>query len=285
MRASGDARGPGSESAAPRRSGRRRPRLRRRRRHAKRPPRKVGQRLRRGVYLLPSLFTTGNIVMGFYAIVLGFRGQFTTAALVICIAGVLDGLDGHIARLTHTESDFGREYDSLADLFTFGAAPAILAYHWGLESLGRIGWLIPLFFVICTAVRLARFNVQTKIVDSRFFVGLPCPAAAGFIASFLFVAPNSEWKVWLEAAMLIALVCIGSLMVSTFRFPSAKKIDLRQRWSYRIVLPWAAGLLAAAFHPPAFFLSAAVVYTSMGPLSWLWGRLRRGSKVTPAQAG
>ena len=239
----------------------------------------VGQRLRRGVYLLPSLFTTGNIVMGFYAIVLGFRDQFATAALVICIAGVLDGLDGHIARLTHTESDFGREYDSLADLFTFGAAPGILAYMWGLESMGRIGWLIPLFFLICTAVRLARFNVQTKVVDSRFFVGLPSPAAAGFIASFLFVAPNSEWKAWLEAAMLVALVGIGSLMVSTFRFPSAKKIDLRQRWSYRIVLPWAAAILALAFHPPAFFLSAAVVYTSMGPLSWLWGRLRRQPKV------
>ncbi len=277
MSASGDAIGPRSESA----SGR--PRRRRRRRRRRRPPRKVNQRLRRGVYLLPSLFTTGNIVMGFYAMVLGFRGEFATAALIIFIAGVLDGLDGRIARMTHTESDFGREYDSLADLFTFGVAPAILAYHWGLEPLGRIGWLIPLFFLICTAVRLARFNVQTKAVDSRYFVGLPSPAAAGFIASFLFVAPNSEWKAWLEAAMLIALVGIGSLMVSTFRYPSLKKIDLRQRWSYRIVLPWAAGILALAFHPPAFFLSAAVVYTAMGPLSWLWGRLRR--RPAPAQPG
>ncbi len=216
-----------------------------------------------------------NILMGFYAVILGLRGHFTTAALVIFVAGILDGLDGSIARLTHTESDFGREFDSLADLFTFGAAPALLAHLWGLERLGRIGWLIPLFFLICTAVRLARFNVQTKVVDSRFFVGLPSPAAAGAIASFLFVAPDSEWKAWLEAAMLLALVGVGSLMVSTFRYPSIKKIDLRQRWSYRIALPWAAGLLALAFHPPAFFLSAAVVYTSMGPTSWLYGRLRR----------
>ncbi len=276
MSSSGDAGVPSSESAG---AGHPKRRMRRWRRNRHHPPRKVRQRLRRGVYLLPSLFTTGNIVMGFYAVVRGFRGDFATAALIIFIAGVLDGLDGHIARLTHTESDFGREFDSLADLFTFGAAPALLAYLWGLNQHGRIGWLIPLFFLICTAVRLARFNVQTKVVDSRFFVGLPCPAAAGFIASFLFVVPDSEWKGWLEAAMFIALVGIGSLMVSTFRYPSLKKVDLRQRWSYRIVLPWAAGILALAFHPPAFFLSAAVVYTAMGPASWLWGRLRRRGTI------
>ncbi len=281
MKTAGEGTG-GAESAAE--SGRRRPRRGRRRRRS-RPPRRVRQRLRRGVYLLPSLFTTGNILMGFYAVVRGFRGDYATAALIIFIAGILDGLDGHIARLTHTESEFGREYDSLADLWTFGAAPALLAYLWGLERLGRIGWLIPLFFLICTAVRLARFNVQTKSVDSRFFVGLPSPAAAGFIASFLFVVPDSEWQAWLEAAMLIALIGVGSLMVSTFRYPSLKKIDLRQRWSYRIVLPWAAGLLALAFHPPAFFLSAAVVYTAMGPTSWLWGRLRRRSDPTKVEVG
>jgi len=252
------------------------PPLQSKRRRRRRPRRRrVRQRLRRGVYLLPSLFTMGNILMGFYAVVLGLRGHFATAALVIFIAGILDGLDGSIARLTHTESDFGREFDSLADVLTFGATPALLAYLWGLERLGRIGWLIPLFFLICTAVRLARFNVQTKVMDSRYFVGLPSPAAAGSIASFLFVAPDSEWKAWLEAAMVLALVGVGSLMVSTFRYPSYKKIDLRQRWSYRIALPWAAGLLALAFHPPAFFLSAAVVYTLMGPTSWAWGRLRR----------
>ncbi len=281
MRPGGETAGAGSGSAGGERD---QPRRRKRRRR-RRAPRRVGQRFRRGVYLLPSLFTTGNILMGFYAVVRGFRGDYATAALVIFIAGILDGLDGHIARLTHTESDFGREFDSLADLWTFGAAPALLAYLWGLERLGRIGWLIPLFFLICTAVRLARFNVQTKSVDSRFFVGLPSPAAAGFIASFLFVAPDSEWKVWLEAAMLIALVGVGSLMVSTFRYPSLKKIDLRQRWSYRIVLPWAAGLLALAFHPPAFFLSAAVVYTSMGPTSWLWGRLRRHAESSKVEIG
>ncbi len=239
----------------------------------------VKQRLRRGVYLLPSLFTMGNIVLGFYALVRGIRGNadlrdFENAALVIFIAGILDGLDGRIARMTHTESDFGREFDSLADLFTFGVVPAVLAHLWGLAHLGRIGWLIPLFFLICTAIRLARFNVQTKIVDSRYFVGLPSPAAAGFIASFLFVAPDNALKVWLEGAMLVALVGVGALMISTFRYPSFKNFDLRQRWSYRIALPWAAGLLALAFHPPAFFLSAAVAYTAMGPFGWLLGRLR-----------
>ncbi|MEM7355237.1 MAG: CDP-diacylglycerol--serine O-phosphatidyltransferase [Acidobacteriota bacterium] len=238
----------------------------------------VGQRLRRGVYILPSLFTMGNILMGFYAIILGFRGEFATAALLVFVAGILDGLDGRIARMTHTESEFGREFDSLADVLTFGITPALLAYLWGLQDLGRIGWLIPLFFLICTAVRLARYNVQTKAVDSRFFVGLPSPAAAGFIASFLFVQPDSEIRVWLAAAMLLSLVGVGTLMVSTFRYASFKKFDLRQRWSYRIALPWAAGILALAFHPPAFFLSAAVVYTLTGPVSWLYGRLRRSSQ-------
>lgn len=239
----------------------------------------VRHRLRRGVYLLPSLFTMGNIVLGFYALVRGIRGNpelrdFENAALIIFIAAILDGLDGRIARMTHTESDFGREFDSLADLFTFGVVPAVLAHLWGLAELGRIGWLIPLFFLICTAIRLARFNVQTKIVDNRFFVGLPSPAAAGFIASFLFVAPDVAWRTWLEVAMLVALVGVGSLMISTFRYPSFKRFDLRQRWSYRFALPWAAGILALAFHPPAFFLSAAVAYTAMGPGGWLLGRLR-----------
>ncbi len=245
--------------------------------HSKIHRKRVGRRFRRGFYLLPSLFTMGNILMGFYAVVLGIRGQFTTAALVIFIAGILDGLDGRIARMTQTESDFGREFDSLADVLTFGITPALLAHLWGLERLGRIGWLVPLFFLICTAVRLARYNVQTKAVDGRFFVGLPSPAAAGFIASFLFVQPDSELRAWLEAAMLISLVCVGSLMISTFRYASFKRFDLRQRWSYRIALPLAAGILVLAFHPPAFFFATAVIYTLTGPVSWLFGRLRRHS--------
>jgi CDP-diacylglycerol--serine O-phosphatidyltransferase len=241
----------------------------------------VGHRFRRGAYLLPSAFTIGNMLLGFYAIVRAYRGDFKEAAVMVMIAGVLDGLDGRIARLTGTDSEFGKEYDSLADVFTFGVAPALLSYFWGLDEHGRLGWLIPLFFLVCTATRLARFNVQTKVVDSRYFVGLPSPAAAGGIVSALFFAPSDDWKPWAAAGLAGTLVILGSLMVSTFRYRSFKKINLRQRWSYRIMLPVAAVLLVAAYHPPAFFLAVAAAYTISGPAGWLMGRLSR----KPAAAG
>jgi CDP-diacylglycerol--serine O-phosphatidyltransferase len=251
--------------------------------------RKMQTRLRRGAYLLPSAFTIGNMLLGFYAVVLGLRGAFNggssgafqTAALLIFIAGVLDSLDGRIARLTGTDSDFGREYDSLADLLTFGAAPALLAYAWALHGLGRVGWLVPLFYVVCCATRLARFNVQVRVVDSRNFVGLPAPAAAGSICSLLFFAPDPDWRPWLQGLMVFSLITIGVLMVSTFRYASFKRFDLRRRWSYRALLVIAAVILVAAIYPPAFFLAVAMVYTTSGPLAWLWGRLRsRGGGAT-----
>lgn len=237
------------------------------------------QRLRRGVYLLPSLFTFGNILLGFYAIVRGLRGDFDKAALLIFTAAILDSLDGWIARLTHTESEFGKELDSLADVLTFGLAPALLAYLWGLDEFGRIGWLVPLFYLVACATRLARFNVQTRIVDSRNFVGLPSPAAAGCIGSLLFFVPYPEWKVWAQGAMFLDLMLAGALMVSTFRYPSSKRIDLRRRWSYRTVLIFAAAVLLAVSNLRAFFLIGAIVYTSLGPLGWLIGKLR------PARSG
>jgi CDP-diacylglycerol--serine O-phosphatidyltransferase len=237
----------------------------------------VGQRVRRGAYLLPSAFTIGNMLLGFYAIVRAYRGDFRDAAVMVMVAGVLDALDGRIARLTGTESEFGKEYDSLADVFTFGVAPALLAYFWGLEEHGRLGWLIPLYYLVCTATRLARFNVQTKIVDSRYFVGLPSPAAAGGVVSVIFFAPDDDWKPWAAAALAGSLVVLGTLMVSTFRYRSFKKVNLRQRWSYRVVLPIAAVLLIAAYHPQAFFLAAATAYTVSGPLGWLLARVSRKS--------
>ncbi len=240
------------------------------------PPR---GRPRRGMYLLPSLFTLGNIFLGFRAVVAGFRGDFQLAAILIFVAGVLDALDGRIARLTGTESDFGREFDSLADVLTFGSAPALLAFFWGLSDLGRPGWLVPLFFLVCTAIRLARFNVQTKTVDSRFFVGLPSPAAAAAVVSLLFVVPSQALpRSWETVSVITALVLVGSLMVSTFRYPSFKKVDLRQRQSYRLLLPITAVLLVVAYHPPAFFLSVALVYTAYGPTSWLFARIGRGTR-------
>lgn len=231
--------------------------------------------LRRGAYLLPSLFTIGNMLMGFYAVIKAVNGSFRHAALLIFVAGVLDSLDGRIARMTGTESDFGKEYDSLADVITFGVAPALIAWFWGLRDFGRVGWVIPLFYLVCCATRLARFNVQARVVDSRFFVGLPAPAAAGAAASVLFFAPDADWKPWLALFQLAVMLGLGVLMVSTFRYHSFKKVDMRRRQSYRMVLPLAAVILVAVIRPEAFFMAAAVLYTLSGPLAWIVGRLRR----------
>jgi CDP-diacylglycerol--serine O-phosphatidyltransferase len=250
------------------------------------------RQVRRGAYLLPSLFTIGNILLGFYAIVLGLRAagmvpheprpagsgdmreQFQIAAALVFAAAILDAMDGRIARMTGTDSEFGKEYDSLADVFTFGVAPALLTYLWGLWEWGRLGWLVPFFYLVCTATRLARFNVQTRVVDSRYFVGLPAPAAAGSICSILFFSPNSEWREWMQLLMLVALMLIGTLMVSTFRYSSFKKIDLRKRWSFRALVPFAAILLVVVFEPRATFLAIAVLFALSGPVAYLASRLR-----------
>ena len=239
---------------------------------------RMGRRVRRGAYLLPSLFTIGNMLLGFYAVVCGYRdGAFAKAALLVFAAAILDSLDGRLARLTGTESDFGKEYDSLADVITFGAAPALLTYFWGLRDFHDDAWLICLFYMVCTATRLARFNVQTRVVDSRWFVGLPCPAAAGAICSLLFFAPDSQWRVWMQVLVATALLLVGSLMVSTFRYTSFKKLDLRKRWSFRALVPIAAIILVVRFIPRAVFLTLAVLYTLSGPFGYLVSRFRHGS--------
>jgi CDP-diacylglycerol--serine O-phosphatidyltransferase len=262
------------------------------------------RQVRRGAYLLPSLFTIGNILLGFYAIVLGLRAVgilpkdpdpgeihfgFAMAAGLVFGAAILDAMDGRIARLTGTESEFGKEYDSLADVFTFGVVPALLTYLWGLYEWGRVGWLVPFFYLVCTTTRLARFNVQTKVVDSRFFVGLPAPAAAGTICSILFFAPDSKWREWMQLLMLVALMIIGTLMVSTFRYTSFKKLDLRKRWSFRALIPIAAIILVVAFEPRATFLAIAVLFALSGPFSYLTSRFRprrhRGEPGGPGGPG
>ncbi|HEY4595438.1 MAG TPA: CDP-diacylglycerol--serine O-phosphatidyltransferase, partial [Thermoanaerobaculia bacterium] len=199
--------------------------------------------IRRGAYLLPSLFTMGNMVFGFYAIICGLEQKdFVKASLFILLAAALDSVDGRIARMTGTESEFGKEYDSLADVITFGAAPGMLAYLWGLRELNEDAWLISVFYMVCTATRLARFNVQTRTVDSRWFVGLPSPWAALTICALLSFSPELEEyqgdvRVVMQVVMATALLLIGALMVSTFRYNSFKKLDLRRRWSYRAFVP------------------------------------------------
>ena len=241
--------------------------------------------LRRGAYLLPSLFTMGSMVLGFYAMILGLHEHFRMAAAMVFLAGLLDSVDGRIARLTGTESDFGKEYDSLADVITFGAAPALLAYLWGLEDFSEDTWLLSVFFMVCCATRLARFNVQSKVTDSRYFVGLPAPAAAFCICSILVFAPeySDDVKVYMQIVMGMALLLVGVLMVSTFRYMSGKQLDLRRRWSYRAVVPIAAIVLVIIYQPWATMLVLTAFYTLSGPVAGLIARFRRREPNAPEE--
>jgi CDP-diacylglycerol--serine O-phosphatidyltransferase len=219
--------------------------------------------------------TIGNILLGFYAMVAGLRGDYQTAVISIFLAAVLDSLDGRFARAMQIESDFGREYDSLADVITFGVAPALLAYSWEPHDLGRLGWLLPLFFLVCTATRLARFNVQTRVADRRFFVGLPAPAAAGALCSLLYFAVEFDLDALGQALLLASAVLLGLLMVSTFRYYSFKELDPRRRWSFRVVLPIAAVIVLLTLYPAAVFLVVSGSYALSGPLLFVHGALRR----------
>jgi CDP-diacylglycerol--serine O-phosphatidyltransferase len=241
--------------------------------------------IRRGAYLLPSLFTIGNMVFGFYAIICGFDGHFLRASLFILLAAVLDGFDGRIARFTGTESEFGKEYDSLADVITFGAAPGMLVYFWGLRAFDRDSWLLAAFYMVCTATRLARFNVQTRVVDGRYFVGLPSPWGALTICSLLAFAPEytGDLRTVMQVILGMALLVVGVLMVSTFRYKSFKDFNLRRRWSYRAFVPIAAILLVFWFIPRAALLAITIPYTLSGPLAAAFSRLRPGRGPRPGE--
>lgn len=187
-------------------------------------------RLRRGVFLLPSLLTVGNMFCGFTSILAALHGRLVSAAWLLVIAGVLDGLDGRVARLTHATSEFGREYDSLADVVSFGVAPAFLVYQWRLVELGRWGLALAFLFLVAGSVRLARFNVQTEIVDKRFFVGLPIPAGAGALTLAVLLDPVPETtrgEVVLLGAFVLA---VALLMVSTVPYRAFKDFDAHRRW-------------------------------------------------------
>ena len=233
------------------------------------------KKLRRGIYLLPTLFTTGNLCCGFFSLIQSARGRYETAALLIIFAGVLDGLDGRIARLTGTTSEFGVEFDSLADIASFGIAPAFLAYEWALAPFHRIGWLVAFLFVACAATRLARFNIQHGVADKRFFAGLPSPAAAGSIATVAFAFPDPPSH--LGGSVLVgALVASAALlMVSHVRYRSFKGLDLGSPRSYLTVLLVVAAILVVGVHPRSMMVLAGG-YLLWGPVAWLGGWLTRG---------
>jgi CDP-diacylglycerol--serine O-phosphatidyltransferase len=238
---------------------------------------------RRGTSLLPSLFTTGNLFLGFWSIIKTLDGKFEVAAPLIGGAVVLDMLDGRIARLTGTQSEFGAQFDSLADAVSFGVAPALLAYVWALSLVPRAGWPASFLFLVCGVMRLARFNVQRSVVDSRYFVGLPIPAGAAQVAAIVYMLPDlpSPAQRWEAVAMLVLVVVLAFLMVSTFRYRSFKSFDLRRRRSYMIVLGVALLFLLVAAHPEATLLAVTTLYTLSGPLAWAIGGRRRREPPAP----
>ena len=246
-------------------------------------PRLTRERLSRGLFILPTLFTVGNLFCGYLSIWCSIRGTFEVAAVLIIAAGILDALDGRIARLTHSTSEFGEQYDSLADLVSFGVAPAVLAYSWGLSDFHRLGWMVSFVFVACGSMRLARFNIQAHVVDKRFFVGLPIPMAAGSIATIVLATPERlVSRVWM-AGLLGFTVVLSYLMISTIRYRSFKDLDLRRKrpaWVLPAIILFFA---IVAVRPEITLACLTIVFVGSGPLGKLAGLFRR--KKSPAPGG
>ncbi|MFN8057586.1 MAG: CDP-diacylglycerol--serine O-phosphatidyltransferase [Vicinamibacterales bacterium] len=241
------------------------------------------RRLQRGVYLLPSMFTMANMFCGYACIVYAMRGEFAMAAPFIGVAVVLDMLDGRIARLTGTTSQFGMEFDSLADVISFGVAPAVLAFQWGLTFLGRLGWTAGFLYVAATAIRLARFNIQSSAnPDKRYFVGMPSPAAAGVPAATVFAYPYGL-EGWHGLLALPMVLVPAFLMVSTIRYRSFKTFDLGSRRSYRNLIVMAVVIAAIATQPQITLVVLAYAYLGSALIGLLWSRLRRRPEAAGAR--
>lgn len=244
---------------------------------------------RRGIYLLPNLLTTGCLFSGFYSIVAAIDRNFAVAGGAVFIALLFDGIDGRVARWTRTESPFGKEYDSLADMVAFGLAPAVLVYQWGVIRIGeygdewrRFGWVIAFFYALCAALRLARFNVITSSSDKRFFQGLASPSAAAMVASFVWFF--AKWREPGLPGLILAFAVTGyaaALMVSSFSYISMKGVDVTARVKYSylgfVILPM---LLMIAWDPPTMLFAMFVSYATYGPVQWLIRKLRRPRTVS-----
>ena len=251
------------------------------------PARKIGQS---GVFLLPNALTTGALFAAFYSIIAGINGNFAGAAIAIVIAGVLDGLDGRVARMTNTQSDFGVQYDSLCDLISFGLAPALLAFNWSLKTLaeygpfaGKLGWLAAFLYVACAALRLARFNTQAEHDDKSYFQGLASPAAAGTLVTTIWFlvdrgisGTSVQWLIWLQTVLL------GMLMFSQIRYISFKNWSLAERVPSAWIFVFVLLIVFLAMDPPAvlmtvgiFYVVSGVVITFAGRRNWKSRRAKR----------
>lgn len=247
---------------------------------------------RRGIYLLPNLLTTTGLFFGFYAVIAATTGDFHLAAIAIFVAMVMDGLDGRVARLTNTQSDFGVQYDSLSDMVCFGLAPALVMYLWvlgdmaGLDGLlGKMGWVGAFTFAACAALRLARFNTQAGVADKRYFQGLPSPAAAAGLASLVWFGHGAG----LEGSLVVAFawlvtVVTGLLMVSNFRFYSFKEIDFRYRVPFIVIVALVLGFALISLNPPLVLFLTFLVYAGSGPVLTIAIRRRHRHEVQQRRA-
>lgn len=235
-----------------------------------------GKKVRhRGVYLLPNLFTTGALFSGFYAVVSAMHGSFENAAIAVFVAMILDGMDGRVARLTNTQSAFGEQYDSLADMVSFGVAPALVMFSWALSDLGKLGWAAAFIYMACAALRLARFNTQIGVVDKKHFIGLASPAAAAVIAAIVWTWHKADVGELGAIPAAIITTVTGLLMVSNFRYASFKSFDFRGRVPF-------VGMLAIVFvfallliDQSRILLMLSVGYALSAPFHWLWRRIFR----------
>ncbi len=233
-----------------------------------------GQSRRRGIYLLPNLLTTGAMFGGFYAILAAMNGHYSQAAIAIFVAMFFDGLDGRVARMTNTQSDFGVQYDSLSDMVSFGVAPAVVAFSWTLHSLGKLGWAAAFIYASCSALRLARFNTQVEVADKRVFVGLASPAAAALVAGLVW--KGHSFQPQLPLAIITALITslAGFLMVANLRYYSLKGLDLKGKVPFVAILTVVLAIVVISIDPAGILLLIAVAYALSAPVFWILRRLR-----------
>lgn len=233
-------------------------------------------RMKKGIYVLPNLFTTANLFCGFYSAIAAMKGMYEIAAIAILIAVVLDGMDGRIARMTHTTSKFGGEYDSLCDLVTFGVAPAILFYNWSLISYGKWGWLAAFLFVVCGALRLARFNVQIGVIDSRVFNGLPIPGGAAAVATsvmlYYYLGGEGQFP---HMLIMIGMVAVALFMVSNIKYYSFKDLNYFARKPFMSFVLIVLILVVVVAEPQIMFFTFAFGYSLSGPV---WSLIRLGKR-------
>jgi CDP-diacylglycerol---serine O-phosphatidyltransferase len=234
---------------------------------------------RKGIYILPNLFTLAALFGGFYAIVMAMNGRFEQASIGIFCAMVLDSLDGRVARMTNTQSTFGEQMDSLSDMVSFGAAPALIVYEWALKGLGKAGWIAAFVYCACAALRLARFNTNLTVVDKRFFQGLPSPAAAALVMGFIWIMDDTGFKggregVWLAWVTFGLTLYAGLTMVTNVPFYSFKDVSFKRSVPFVVIVAIALAIAVINIHPPAVLFSLFVIYGFSGYGVYLWKRLK-----------